>query len=289
MKSPARCAEALGLTAAELTVLAAAAPTYYEPFPKLVGGKQRQIDNPQDPLKTVQRRIERRLLRRLLTSNISYGGVPGRSHFDAAALHVGKPAVACLDIAACFPSITHHHVYALLIAMDSSPDVARVLTQLLTFEGHLPQGSPASTTVANLLLAGLDLELATAAVEAGLMISRFIDDLVISGDSTRVARLLDRAIRILNDLSLRVSYRKTGIRRSGDSQEALGLTVNRRVAVPKSYRKMARDDVRCASRYGIADAERRSLEGRLQYVSRTHPQSANTLGLQLATAPRTGR
>jgi hypothetical protein len=79
----------LGHTRIELGDLAKRAVHYYEPFPfrkpsrpfsrKQASGKKRWIDNPVDPLKAVQSRIEQRLLKRVVLPEHLLGGVKGRS------------------------------------------------------------------------------------------------------------------------------------------------------------------------------------------------------------------
>ena len=70
----------LGVNRDLLREVAAKAGSYYRPFPKRKGGKIRWIDNPVDPLKYVQRRINRWLLSDLIEFRISKGTIPHLGH-----------------------------------------------------------------------------------------------------------------------------------------------------------------------------------------------------------------
>ena len=68
----------------------------------------------------------------------------------------------------------------MLVKNGFSPDVASILTKLTTFKGHLPQGSPTSTTIANLVFVPVGDELQSIAEREGLRFTTFVDDVTMS-------------------------------------------------------------------------------------------------------------
>lgn len=256
------------------------------------GGGSRKIDAPQLALKRVQKAIDRRILRRIGFSDVAYGGIPGRSHVDGAKLHAtGADTVACIDIKSFFPSVPSGAIYQLLRDFGCSPDVARLVTRLTTKDGRLPQGSPASTTLANLFLHSTDHLLATLAAQ-NVTSSRVIDDIAISGAHDDVCNAVGKTIRELHRLGLRVNRKKLQVQHRGKRQQVTKLNVGKKVSLPRRStgagglsQKRLRDSVRRASRYGVTDDERRSLEGQLRYLSQFNSRRARALQERLRSAP----
>ena len=71
-------------------------------------------------------------------------------------------------------------VYNTLVEKGFSPDVASVITKLTTFKGHLPQGAPTSTTLANLVFLPTGLKLNEIAKQHNLRFTIFVDDVTFS-------------------------------------------------------------------------------------------------------------
>ena len=72
-------------------------------------------------------------------------------------------------------------VYEMFTKNGFSPDVASLLTKLTTFSGHIPQGAPTSTTVANFVFAPEGRKIKEIADREGLRFTTFVDDITISG------------------------------------------------------------------------------------------------------------
>src|SRR5436305_4894164 len=81
-------------------------PTYQpRQIPKRSGGT-RLLHVPDDELKDLQRRILRRLLKRLRCHPAARGFQPGESIVSHATLHTGRAVVLHLDLRGFFPSTT---------------------------------------------------------------------------------------------------------------------------------------------------------------------------------------
>lgn len=148
-------------------------------------GGTRRIDAPHDNLKSVQKRIAA-LLQRIEKPDFLMAPVRGRSYVNNAARHVGAVAFRLLDIEDFFPSCTSQRVYWFFHKrMKCSPDVAALLTKLVTFKGYLPQGSPCSPVMAYFAYEDMWAEIDQIVTGSGATLSIYADDITISGRVVR--------------------------------------------------------------------------------------------------------
>src|SRR6202035_43946 len=157
----------LGISRTSLQSAAFRADTLYSPFPKperarpfqkkFKHNKVRLIDNPIEPLRTIQKRIQSRLLASLQLPFYLCGGVKGRTTVDNVTMHLGAPVVLTVDVKDFFPSIHNHMVYKVWTnLLGCSAEIASLLTRLTTRMHYLPQGSSTSTMLANLVIFSID-------------------------------------------------------------------------------------------------------------------------------------
>jgi len=285
----------LGSSREKLRSIARNPDSYYNPFPQIKPprpfarkkskAKIREIDQPLDPLLEVQKRIYRVLLRDLNLPEHICGGVRGRSVLYNVAHHQNESTIVTLDIKSCFPSITAHHVYFVWrVVLKCSHKVARLLTRLTTFNGHLPQGAPTSTTLANLVLNSIDGPIRRAATERRVNYSSWIDDIPLSGSEAR--NLIPIAVSTLRRGGFRISRSKLKVMGGRDRREVNGVIAS---ATP-SISRIKRDRIRAALhrlRVGdICDEDRLSYiatqKGRITYLASINPAQARRFEIELA-------
>lgn len=181
------------------------------PFQKEPPTKLRSIDNPQEELSWVQKRIYRRLLKPICFPEHILGAVPKRSVSDNALRHLNSITVlVTLDIRQCFPSVTNVHVYKVWRQLlGCSTPVAALLTRLTTFRRRLPQGAATSPLLANLFIWMVDEPIRIACAELGVAYSTWIDDLAFSGDRAR--EMIQVAATVLGANGLRLKREKIKI------------------------------------------------------------------------------
>jgi RNA-directed DNA polymerase len=288
-------AQRLGISREKLRNIARDADSHYNPFsqikpPRPFARKEskikvREIDQPLDPLREVQKRIYRILLRDLdLPAHIK-GGVKGRSVLDNVKHHQNETTLVTLDIKSCFPSITSHQVYFVWrVVLKCSHKVARLLTRLTTFKGHLPQGAPTSTTLANLVLNSIDAPVRKAAAELGVNYSSWIDDIPLSGSEAR--NLIPLAVSTFKRKGFRVARSKLKVMGGRKRREVNGVIAG---ATPSISRKK-RDRIRAALHRlklgDIRDEERdgyiATQKGRIAYLATINPNQARKFEMELA-------
>jgi hypothetical protein len=179
-------ARLLGTNRRRLISIAEAAPQYCEDLILIdpsKPGKIRDVVNPIGPL----RRMQARLYHALLAPNhrpswYSHGGVRGRSVKTNAEPHLCSAFVFATDIANFYPSVHYTRVYQLFIErFFCSPDVARICTKLCTHRYRLAQGLITSPILADCLMSNADMRIARMCARSGLVYTRFVDDITISG------------------------------------------------------------------------------------------------------------
>jgi RNA-directed DNA polymerase len=245
--------------------------TLYKKFdiPKSHGGT-REIWAPEKDLKLVQYRLssllqdctdeindELGLPKNGKNYGISHGFKRKHSIMTNARAHVTRRHVFNVDLSDFFGSLNFGRVRGFFLKDRNfllHPAVATVLAQIACYENKLPQGSPCSPVISNLITHTLDILLVRMAVNTGCSYSRYADDLTFSsnmdafpsqvavkklGDENEwlpgkeLTRLVERSGFKFNEKKTRMQYRDS-------RQEVTGLVVNRKVNVPASYRYTAR-------------------------------------------------
>ena len=209
-----------------------------EPF-KVRGEKQRKIDNPDELLKFVQRRIRERLLAVQRLPALVRGCVRGESPFSNAEPHCDRRNVASIDIRNFYPSVGHGMVYNLWRRLGFEPALSGLLTRLTTTAGRLPQGAPTSDTLANLVLGPTDGEVANISHLLGLEPSRYLDDITLSGD--RAQECIPLVIGALRRQGFSVRHKKTSNAGPSRRHSVTGYSVNAKSpSVPQPHRMKVR-------------------------------------------------
>ncbi|OYW40033.1 MAG: hypothetical protein B7Z35_02450 [Hydrogenophilales bacterium 12-61-10] len=244
-------------------------PVKYETFtvPKKTGGV-RTISAPRPELKLLQRRLsdglqscwdeintEKKTTNNKTTKPISHGFRKGASILTNASVHRGRRFVFNVDIKDFFDSINFGRVYGFFVknkdfALPES--VAKVLAAIACHDGKLPQGSPCSPVISNLIGQILDIRLAQLAHRYGCSYSRYADDLTFSTNE----RIFPSAIalsnidhswvagvglsKIIEKAGFQLNPKKTRMQYLDSRQEVTGLIVNRRINTRPEYRRLAR-------------------------------------------------
>lgn len=195
----------------------------------------RVLTIPSSNLREIQRRLYRRVLRRLTYHDAAYC-VKGRGIVQAVTVHTARPYLLHLDISRFFPSVTHEEVRGWFARMGTPNSTLGTLVRLVTYKGALPQGAPTSVAVANGVAERLDESL-TGLVEKhrplGLAYTRYVDDIAISGGEV-VKRLENTARRIVEDCGWTLNE-KGGLLGPSDRHRLLGLIAGLTPNVDNTY------------------------------------------------------
>ena len=239
MESHSQLANRLELSLPDLEEMAATASQRYHVYPLIMGNKKRWIEAPDAELKAVQRKLLDRVLYRIAPTKWAHGFVRGRSIVTGAQEHVGKQWVVNLDIKNFFPSVTRRQVVQCIGPLCEESSEIELIANLVTRRGRLPQGAPTSPHLANLVVRRMDNRLAGLADANAWSYTRYADDMSFSGDAAPQA-IVKSASKIVLASGFELSGHKTQIRGQHQRQCVTGLTVNERVAIPKTQRRLLR-------------------------------------------------
>jgi RNA-directed DNA polymerase len=216
------------------------------------------------------------LLQRIDLPSFIHGGRRGYSIFSNAADHRNKPMLVSFDIKDFFPSVSHRMVYEMFNKhQECSPDVARVLTRLVTYEGHLPQGSPTSTIVACLVVERLSKRLNGLARSHAGSYSQFVDDGTMSGPK-HLCRLIRTIQAIVSQEGFNLNNKKTKVMNSRREQVVTGIRVNSGFDAPSEKVKeveLLLSDLQSRIDAGLSISKKAmlSLEGKIRFIGRLNP------------------
>ena len=205
--------------------------------PKLDGKgkpKTRTLNPSKGILKHLQSMILTHVLQNIPMPDYAYGAMKGKDNVMNAKRHQGKKYIFTTDLKDFFPGITNRMVFAMFRSQDFSPTIAKMLTQLTTYKGHLPQGAPTSPMMANLVFIKTGDKLAAIAKEHSITFTSFIDDLTFS--SARDFKSLTPALLaiIIGD-KFRLSHNKTNYKTKNPMVTGV-MVRNNNVALPKSFK-----------------------------------------------------
>lgn len=265
---------------------------YYKWQTPKVSGGMRDITSPVEELKRVQRLILERVLYNFTVHMIAHGFVRGRDITTNAAAHLGWGAGLNMDLKDAFPSVREDRVIANLkkplahflrrqfgrrITQQQIDEILHMLVKLCVHEGCLPQGTPTSPALLNIVCLNLDRELSFLAAEHGLTVTRYADDISFSTAEDSIPGAVQRRIRaIISNAGWKIHPKKTHyVRRAGSLNdfEVTGLLVGQdgRLTVPKRRREAYKNFmIHLYEQEEISEGERQQVLGIVVYLSRIY-------------------
>ncbi|GJD18720.1 RNA-directed DNA polymerase (Reverse transcriptase) [Rivularia sp. IAM M-261] len=259
-------AEAMGVTIGKLRFLAFNRKTstisHYIRFkvPKKTGG-ERLISAPMPNLKQAQYWILENILNKLEVHDAAHGFRENRSIITNATPHVGADVIINFDLKDFFPSISYKRVKGLFQSFGYSEAAATIFALICTAadieqveldgktyyvaldDRHLPQGSPASPAITNLLCRRLDRRLQGMAENIGFTYSRYADDLTFSAKTENrrhICNIMRRTESIVTHEGFNINHDKTRVLRNTNQQEVTGIIVNNKLNISKKVLKKFR-------------------------------------------------
>ncbi|WP_229799809.1 reverse transcriptase domain-containing protein, partial [Vogesella fluminis] len=116
-------------------------------------------------------------------STLAHGFIRKRSILTNAMMHLHKKNVLNVDLKNFFDSFNFGRVRGFFIKNNNfklDPNIATVIAQIACHENKLPQGSPCSPVISNLITHSLDIRLASLAKANSCTYSRYADDITFS-------------------------------------------------------------------------------------------------------------
>ncbi|MCB2008073.1 MAG: retron Ec67 family RNA-directed DNA polymerase/endonuclease [Rhodoferax sp.] len=238
-------------------------------IPKRHGGT-REIWAPDRDLKLVQHRLANLLQNCINEINAARGHIEDGKRYGVAhgfkrkhtimtnaREHVTRRYVFNVDLHDFFGTINFGRVRGFFLKDKNfalQDKVATVIAQIACHDNKLPQGSPCSPVISNLICHMLDMTLVRLALGTGCSYTRYADDLTFSSNkakfSSRVAKQDEDdkdhwlpgqgLMRLVTKAGFSFNEKKTRMQYRDSRQDVTGLVVNRKVNVPATYRYTVR-------------------------------------------------
>lgn len=223
---------------------------------KKKSGTDRTIHAPVKGLKSILRSLNFVLQCNYEPHEAATGFVIEKSIVDNARKHVGHHYVLNMDLKDFFHTFDRNRVkmgfmYEPINLNGEKEPLAFLLASLCThpfeIDGEvktvLPQGSPTSPTITNILCYKLDRRLTGLANRFGAIYTRYADDITFSSPHNiyKDEAFNNELKRIIeDDQKLVINPNKTRLQKAGYRQEVTGLIVNDKVNVSRRYVKQIR-------------------------------------------------
>jgi len=272
---------------------------YYTSFTiEKKSGGTRQISSPNPALKKVQSALSDLLQncldelheRREINPNLSHGFMRERSIITNAEKHIRKRHVLNIDLKDFFDSINFGRVRGYFKSnrdFELPEEVATTIAHIACYNGSLPQGSPCSPVITNLIMNILDIRLYQIAKKNGCTYTRYADDISFSTRKFQFPSELayiDKDGNVLVSNKVRKEIRRAGflikdsktrLQKSTSRQEVTGIVVNKRLSIKNEYYKTTR--AMCSELFNtgvcfletnsdFVELSRAALRGRLNHI-----------------------
>jgi len=193
---------------------------------KKKSGKLRTISQPSKMLKGLQSWVLVHILNQLRVSSSCKGFERGTSIADNASSHKGANSLLTIDLEDFFPTITQKQVFNIFKALGYNNTIAVALSNICTYDETLPQGSPCSPKIANLVTWKLDIRIQGFVGKRGITYTRYADDLSFSGlHPLKVVQIIPMIKKIVGDEDFKINPTKTRIAGSSRAKVVTGLVL----------------------------------------------------------------
>jgi len=253
-------------------------------------GGIREINAPSEDLMLLQTKLSELLqncaqelkVTQKWEDQLAHGFKRERSIISNASKHLKRRHVFNVDLQDFFGTINFGRLRGFFIKDKNfalQPAVATILAQIACHNNALPQGSPCSPVISNLVGHILDVHLCKLASQNGCTYSRYADDLTFSTSEREFPPVIakrgeaaphiwevgDVLQKVVNRSGFVINPQKTRMQYRTSRQDVTGLVVNKKVNVRIEYRRRVR-----------AMANRLFMKGRFDII-RTLPNDAGEL------------
>ena len=235
-------------------------------------GKTRHIAAPKTQLKTAQKQILEEILQKVEVSDLSHGFIKSRSVLTSAKAHNTSPDLLInIDLENFFPTITFERVRGVYQSFGYSGYIASLLAMICTYcermpleikgeikyiktsDRILPQGSPASPMITNVICKTLDKRINGLCKKLGITYTRYADDMSFSyignTDNFDVGSFLNSINKIIEAEGFHMKKEKTHILRKNNRQYITGIVINNdEIGVPKKWVKILKASIHNAQK-----------------------------------------
>jgi hypothetical protein len=284
-------AATLGFQENRLIKVTESTQDFYRPnAPKIKpNGKIRQTYTIKEPLRYIQEKILHEIIDHVDFPDYLQGGVRDteipRDYIRDADLHAGREIVLKEDISSFFSTTRSDLVYKVWKYFFKFPhEVAEMLTKLTTYKGFIPEGSPTSTTISNLVFWDCEPALEDSFRQKGYIYSRYVDDITVSFATRIDKRELQTVTELIYGMFFRAGVKPNRKKRDVQSKQVKIHNLNMdsgKPTLPKATRNKIRAAVQhfevlanTENSWSAVEKEYNKVRGKVQLLKRLHPDEA---------------
>jgi hypothetical protein len=226
--------------------------SFYVKFeiPKKKGGT-RTIKAPKGKLKSVQKNLasalDKHYSKTTKKNTVSHAYLKSKNTITNAKIHRNKKIVLNIDLKDFFESFHFGRVKGFFEKNKNfkvPTEVAIIIANITCFEGSLPQGSPLSPIITNLICQIFDNRILKLAKKYGLDYTRYADDLTFSTNNSdfknKYELFMKEIKKEIEKNGFKINNNKTRIQFKNSRQTVTGVIVNKKINIPKEYSKTTR-------------------------------------------------
>ena len=186
-------------------------------IPKKDGFRELNYLPKSSKLFSLQQELLHNLLDHTYLPTCAKGFRRGESYKSYLAPHVGSQYFLRVDIKDFFPSINEERIkselerYIAFSSKDEAAAIIELITDIVTYNGSLPQGASTSPAISNIVLARVDQRILKYCQVFGITYTRYADDLLFSSlnfDFSQKPWFLKKIRHILRSINLKINYSK---------------------------------------------------------------------------------
>ncbi|MFR4987623.1 reverse transcriptase family protein [Anaerotruncus colihominis] len=206
--------------------------------------EKREITAPDKTLKAIQRRILY-LLQRVIRPEWLISGEKRKCYIDNGKAHLNGKYALTIDIKKFYDNCAREPVYQFFVQkLNTSPDVAEILTNIITYNGGIPTGCPTSQIMAFYAYSDMFSEIFDLAKQHGCKFTLYVDDMTFSSKEPFSPHQLSQMIdRVLRKYGHKPKYPKVKYYGPSDYKPITGtvVTPEHSLAVPNGLQKTIYD------------------------------------------------
>ncbi len=230
-------------------------PEYHEFLIPKGNQKFRIIEAPVDILMELQRKFNKFLQAAyyLKQTKAAYGFIMSikntknkKTILQNATRHLSNKYMLKIDLKDFFHQISKKRVYNMFCnpPFEFSNNTSQTLSNLFTYKGRLPMGSPTSPVLSNFACILLDNELLNWATKNEIVFTRFADDMTFSTNTKPFdTKQLQKIVDICSKHNFVLQKKKTKFYNELDIKSVTGLVLNETVDIDIIFYKELNEDI----------------------------------------------
>lgn len=222
LKNKKKLAELLNLELSEIKDIVLKKDVYYKCY---YNEDNRYIEEPILLMYEVHNKLAS-FFSRISTPSYMHFAKKSCSNITNANVHRDAKNVVTFDIKSYYHNVTEEKIRQFFLRqLECSLDVAYLLSQLCTYNGHIPTGSQVSVYLCNLANIKMFNELNNIAKSNSLNFTVFADDITISGKNAHQG-VLNTMRKVLEKYNYEIKKEKTKIYKTNQTPIVTGIALN---------------------------------------------------------------